>query len=147
MKYLRTIIKTLLALLAIFLLLTLLLSLLPMGTGSESYANKWAENFHPIKNVNQAIEMYPIIEYKKFDNGEWIIGISSNSHYNPWGGTIVTKDSNETIKSFFGHVCGVGFLQMIFPRAKSTNEVYKLLSKGFTEYKPKIKQQTKETVK
>jgi len=106
MKILRNVVKALLALLLISVLLIFLISFLPMGTGSESYANKWSEKFVSIKNVNQAIEMYPEINYKTFENGDWIIGICSDSHYNPWGGTIVTKDSNGTIKSFFGHVCG-----------------------------------------
>jgi len=138
MKFLFRVIKIISGLFVILILLMFIISFLPMGSGSESYANKWSQNFVSIKNINQATKKYPYLDYKEFETGEWIIGISSNSHHNPWGGTIVTKDSNGIIKSFFGHVCGPAFLQMIFPRATSVDEVYKILSRGFTVYKTDV---------
>lgn len=42
------------------------------------------------------------------DNGEWMMGMSKDSHggWRRGGGTVVTKDSSGVVRSYYGHVCG-----------------------------------------
>ncbi|MCK5708070.1 MAG: hypothetical protein KAI43_10495 [Candidatus Aureabacteria bacterium] len=110
----------------------------PMGTGSKRFANKWAKKFEFINTLEEAKTEYSWLKFRKFENGDWIFGVSSDSHSNPWGGTIVTKDSNGQIRCFFGHVCGSGFLRVIFTltQPKTLDEIYNDKLKSFKEYKP-----------
>lgn len=93
--------------------------LLPMGAGSEYYAEKWTKRFQTLNSVAEAKAKYSNVAAREFPNGEWIFWVSSNSHGNPWGGTIVTRDSRGITKAFFGHVCGFAVLQ-----GESLDEVY-----------------------
>lgn len=92
---------------------------LPMGTGSERYAEKWANRFQALHSVAEAKAKYSNVAALEFSNGEWIFWVCANSHGNPWGGTIVTRDSRGITKAFFGHVCGLAVL-----RGESLDEVY-----------------------
>ena len=138
MKIRRSILITFVA--AIWLVVFLLLFSLfaPMGTGSKRFAKKWAKKFESIKTLEEAKTEYSWLKFREFKNGEWIFGISSNSHGNPWGGTVVTKDSKGQIRCFFGHVCGSPFLHAVFvaTQPKTLDEIYKHRLKSFKEYKP-----------
>jgi hypothetical protein len=57
---------------------------------------------------------YPAVEWKRFSNGEWVFGVSSDSHTSSKGGTIVLKDSSGKIHTYFGHVCGPRRLECMF---------------------------------
>jgi hypothetical protein len=76
-----------------------------IGSGSESDASAWAERFRTIDTLEQARATYPSVEARTFEHGEWIIWVSTNSHGNPWGGTVVTKDSRGRVRAFY---CGWG---------------------------------------
>ncbi len=119
--------------LILVLLLLFVIVPIPMGEGSASYAKRWSDNFLQVKTPDEAIERYPEIDYRQFENGEWVIGVCSDSHNNPWGGTVVTKDSNGTVKSFFGHVCGSHIIQMPMSKATSLKDFYANL-RGFKEH-------------
>lgn len=97
-------------------------SFFSMGTGSEYYAKKWSKKFQTLHSVAEAKAKYPNVATLEFPNGEWIFWICANSHGNPWGGTIVTRDSRGITKAFFGHVCGFAVL-----RGESLDEVYEHL--------------------
>ena len=81
-------------------------SLLPMGDGSMRYAKKWYKRLDSIQTVEQAVNDYPSIKYLNLTNEQWIVWTGQNSHGNPFGGTIVTHDSQGDTRVFFGHVCG-----------------------------------------
>lgn len=87
--------------------LMLMDAVLPMGEGSPRFARKWEIRLKGINDPVQAHELYKGLAVREFTNGEWIVWAWANSHGNPWGGTVVTKDSQGIIHSFFGHVCGV----------------------------------------
>lgn len=95
---------------------------LPMGTGSERYAEKWTNRFSALNSIADAKAKYSNIAVQEFSDGEWIFWVCANSHGNPWGGTIVTCDSRGTTKSFFGHVCGFANL-----KRESLDQVYEHL--------------------
>jgi len=86
-----------------------------------------------INSIEEAQSKYSYIHVKNFNNGEWVFGVSSDSHSNPWGGTIVLKDSNGKISSYFGHVCGSA--RMLFnAEAKDLNTFYTTQFSEFKEY-------------
>lgn len=98
--------------------------LLPMGTGSLEYAHDWSARLRSVQSVEEAQTRYPEVRARKFSNGDWILVVSANSHGNPWGGTVVTKDNHGVVRSFYGHVCGrvnVGF------DSESLDDVYREL--------------------
>ena len=80
--------------------------LLPMGTGSTEYASEWSARLQALNSIEQAQSLYPEIRGRSLANGDWILVVSSNSHGNPWGGTVVTKDNHGLVRAFYGHVCG-----------------------------------------
>jgi hypothetical protein len=54
--------------------------------------------------------------------------VSANSHGNPWGGTVVTKDSDGQVRTFYGHVCGHADIGM---ETKSLADVYRRFSTSY----------------
>lgn len=131
----KKILKILVLCIIIFIIFICVVSILPMGNGSESYALKWSAKLEDINSVEEAYSKHSNIYVKNFDNGEWVFGVSSDSHSNPWGGTIVLKDSNGKIRSYFGHVCGSGFLKRLFKMpAKNLNTFYTTRFFEFKEY-------------
>ncbi|UCC22296.1 MAG: hypothetical protein JSW23_10970 [Planctomycetota bacterium] len=97
-----------------------------MGSGSQRYARKWSRRFEPLNSIEEAISVCPNIFTLEFPNGEWLFWVSADSHGNPFGGTIVTRDSRGDINAFFGHVCGGAAL-----RGASLDEVYEYLSEYY----------------
>lgn len=98
--------------------------ILGMGRGSPEHAQKWREAFADITDPEMAKARYPEVACKRFKNGEWIFGISEDSHESPSGGTMVVKDSTGRTRVFFGHVCGPGFLQFMLKTPVSLEEFY-----------------------
>jgi hypothetical protein len=73
------------------------------GDGSEWIARRWVKRFADVHSVSDALERYQVAR-REFPDGSWIVGIAVGSHGNPFGGTIVTKDSTGLTRVFFGHV-------------------------------------------
>ncbi len=114
-----------------------------MGKGSSLYAKKWTKKLRAIDSITMAKSKYPNIFSFLFEDGQWLVGVCSDSHASPWGGTIVIHDSKRNTHSFFGHVCGSEFLKMVVKSQafeyKGPEEVYKyLLKNDFTEYTQNI---------
>jgi hypothetical protein len=99
-----------------------------MGTGSLEYAQLWSKRFQALRSIQQAHATYPEVRSRTFPNGEWIFLVSANSHRNPWGGTVVTKDSHGQVHTFFGHVCGHADTGM---ETKSLADVYRRFSGSY----------------
>jgi hypothetical protein len=78
-----------------------------MGTGSTWLANRWVNRFQNLTTVQDASAKYNVVHHE-FADGSWIFGVAVGSHGNPWGGTVVTKDSTGQTRVFFGHVCVSG---------------------------------------
>lgn len=95
-----------------------------MGEGNPAYATKWRDRFTSLPDPETAQTAYPEVQSKRFPNGEWIFGVSSDSHSSHWGGTVVLKESTGEIHAYFGHVCGHYRLQKIFNNAKSLQDFY-----------------------
>ncbi len=85
-------------------------SCLPMGDGSPRYARKWSTRLAEVSSPQQARELYDQAGVREFTNGDWLVWVSDNSHGNPWGGTVVTKDNRSGVRAFYGHVCGRAFV-------------------------------------
>lgn len=92
--------------------------------GSPEYAAKWREVFDGVADPDDAHAHYPEVQFKRFGKGEWVFGVSRDSHRFPDGGTIVVKDSTGRVRAFFGHVCGPGRLAMMMDPATSLEEFY-----------------------
>ena len=43
---------------------------------------------------------------RSFSNGDWMVLHACDSHTDPNGGIMVTKDNRGAIRIFYGHVCG-----------------------------------------
>jgi len=43
-----------------------------------------------------------------FSKGEWVVGVSQDSHTIIGGGVLVVRDSRGATRAFVGHVCGAG---------------------------------------
>jgi hypothetical protein len=106
----------------------LVLELLPMGSGSVKYSRLWRGRFVDLSAVQAARSAFPQVRAREFENGEWILLVSDNSHGDPWGGTVVTKDSKGEVKTFYGHVCGRADTGS---ESKSLSDVYRVLSKRY----------------
>ncbi len=85
-------------------------SCLPMGDGSPRYARKWSARLAEVSSSQQARERYDQAGVREFTNGDWLVWVSDNSHGNPWGGTVVTRDNRGVVRAFYGHVCGRAFV-------------------------------------
>lgn len=46
-----------------------------------------------------------------FASGEWVVGLSHDSHAPFGGGVLVVRDSRGATRAFTGHVCGSGALE------------------------------------
>lgn len=95
-----------------------------MGKGDPRYAARWRDRLSALPDSAKAA--YSSIQSKRFPNGEWIFGVSSDSHDSHWGGTIVVKDSTGQIHTYFGHVCGPNRLEYMFHKTQSLREFYAL---------------------
>jgi hypothetical protein len=69
------------------------LPVLPMGTGSPRYARKWSKRLSRIKRPGDLWASLANVSELALTNREWIVWVAANSHSNPWGGTVVTKDT------------------------------------------------------
>jgi hypothetical protein len=116
-----------LGVLAIVLLVFYMLIPLQMGEGSERYAQKWETRLQGFDHPESALSRFEEVDDLIFPDGTWIFWVSSNSHGNPWGGTVVTKDNYGSTRVFFGHVCGSARIQ-----GESLDSVYKALNDQFT---------------
>jgi hypothetical protein len=97
-----------------------------MGKGDARYAVRWRDRLSALPDPDSAKAAYSSIQSKRFANGEWIFGVSSDSHDSHWGGTIVVKDSTGQIHAYFGHVCGPNRLEYMFYKTQSLREFYAL---------------------
>lgn len=75
-----------------------------MGDGSAWLARRWVKRFADVNSVAEAVQRHKVAR-REFPDGSWIFGIAVGSHGNPFGGTVVTKDSTGQTRVFFGHVC------------------------------------------
>jgi hypothetical protein len=94
-----------------------------LGAGSPAFAEKWRARLQPIGDPDSATALYSDIEVVRFKDGDWVIGVSDDSHASPWGGTVVVKDSTGATRAFFGHVCGPGFLSKRLSKAPFTGGI------------------------
>jgi hypothetical protein len=110
------------------------------SSGSPRLARGWVAQLDSLQDLECARQSDKQIEGQRFPDGEWVFGLSQNSHGSPLtGGTLVVKDSRQRVRVFFGHVCGgpnPRWWELNFTNAKSLDEFYGDLAKmGFTEYK------------
>lgn len=97
-----------------------------LGHGDSNYARTWKQRIEALPDPATAKVAYPEIEATTFPNGEWVFGVSSDSHGSHWGGTIVIKDSTGKVHVYFGHVCGPHRLEAcMFHQCKSLEEFYR----------------------
>lgn len=75
-----------------------------IGGGSPRLARLWTRRLEGTSSVQDAVARYKVV-HREFPDGTWMYGVAIGSHGNPWGGTVVTKDSNKKTHVFFGHVC------------------------------------------
>ena len=122
-----------------FLLLFFCL-ILSDGSGSPSGAARLRAIVEPIENPGAGEGIDPEYYARRFANGEWILGVSRDSHglfcRLRGGGTVVFKDSRGCIRCFFGHLCGPRAPKWMLGEAQSLDDVYDLLTNQhrFTEY-------------
>ena len=115
------------------------------GEGFPSDARKWRAILQDIPDVEAAeshpeLGRSPYFEKRRFPNGEWVFGISIDSHgWEPLyrGGTVVMKDSRGQVRVYYGHVCGAsGPIQHGYhiEDTKSLDEFYNMFKRyDFTE--------------
>jgi hypothetical protein len=82
------------------------------SSGSNSLAAEWRDQLSQHADPEKAQAVIPEIVTLRFRNGEWVFGLSKDSHgmWRRGGGTLVVRDSRGLIRVFFGHVCGSGHL-------------------------------------
>ena len=138
-KSVKWILRVLLWLFLAFIALSIAATVLPMGKGSMRYARKWTqrlEQYVSLADVTNGFEYLDVtgtpgrgwdgdLTLLTFTNGNWVVLNTANSHANPWGGTMVTRDSTGRTRVFFGHVCGGETL-----RGDSLDEAYSNLVSG-----------------
>jgi hypothetical protein len=95
-----------------------------MGGGSSKYAQQWRTAFQAVSEPETAERQYPDVMVKRFESGEWVFGVDSDSHASQSGGTIVVKYSTGRVRAFFGHVCGKGFLRQLMRQPRTLAEFY-----------------------
>jgi len=61
---------------------------------------------HSIAQVSGTTRRPPRALVKSFADGRWIACVYADSHGEPGGGTVVTRDSRGEVHVFFGHVWG-----------------------------------------
>ena len=115
-----------------------------LRSGSEKYAREWKAqllachsldevkqhfncfviesrpegSIHMVR-VTQTVKGRPSALLKSFPDGQWIACAHADSHSEPGGGTIVSRDSSGEVHVFFGHVCG-----HVFARGETLEEFY-----------------------
>ncbi len=115
-----------------------------MGAGSYEYARQWREQLlacHSLDEVKQHFNCFvmewdtdgggqrvavtetvvgrPLALLKSFPDGRWIACAHADSHCEPGGGTIVSRDSSGEIHIFFCHVCG-----HVYAKGETLEEFY-----------------------
>ncbi len=107
------------------------------GSGSPWLARRWVKRFENIESISEAADKYSVAS-RDFGDGTWIFGVSVGSHGNPFGGTVVTKDSTGHTRVFFGHVCTESRLAYTLSKCSSLEETYtKVTANGvFREQDP-----------
>ena len=103
--------KNIVAILGIIVILMLIVPAMTMGSGSPWLARRWMKQFSKVHDIATAKDDAKLFAHE-FPDGSWLCGKTSPSHGNPWGGTIVTKDSSGAVRVFFGHVCAGGELAL-----------------------------------
>ncbi len=123
-------------------------------SGSYEYARQWAtelaacgsledvkQRFNCIRieslgdgtyrtvKVSDVGKKRPSALLQAFADGNWIACAYANSHGNKAGGTLVARDSEGTIRAFFGHICG----RPAPLRGETLDEVYAELAECLTE--------------
>ena len=110
---------------------------LGLGRGNEGDAQKWLDRFKGLPDPESAKAAYPDVDTKRFPNGEWVFGVSTDSHHSHWGGTLVIKDSDGRVSAWFGHVCGQSKLLWMSQSKNSLREFYFNWEEfGLKEYVP-----------
>lgn len=111
---------------------------LVMGEGSPRYARKWMARLSEVSSFKEAKERWPGLFERTLPSGESVFGIADNSHGNPFGGTVVMRDSNGKVSAYFGHVCGVnGIGAYVHPkRSPDLKSLYGALDHAFTQWQP-----------
>jgi hypothetical protein len=112
--------------------------------GSDEHARKWRTQLlacHSLEEVKQYFNCFviegtaggggttvrvtetvkgrPRALLKSFPDGRWIVCAHADSHGEPGGGTIVSRDSSGEVHMFFGHVCG-----NLYARGETLEEFY-----------------------
>jgi hypothetical protein len=97
------------------------------GDGSRAEAARLRPVVAAVRDPESGRGIDPEYFAKRFPNGEWIVGISRDSHapFNLRGGTAVTKDSRGQVRCFFGHVCGPRGFEFLFADARTLDEAYR----------------------
>lgn len=87
------------------------------GTRSMAEAAKLRAILEPIPDPEAGRGCDPEFSFRRFPNGEWVMGVARDSHaplsLYLGGGTVVLKDSRGRVRCFLGHVCGPGRLANI----------------------------------
>ncbi len=126
-----------------------------MGEGSYKYARQWRDQLLACQSLDEVKDRFncnmieetpdrgvhsvgefkwvagrPSALLKSFPDGRWIACAHADSHSQPGGGTIVSRDSAGEVHIFFGHVCGT-----ILVLGDTLEEFYKHLrgTKGVKE--------------
>jgi hypothetical protein len=93
----------------------------------------------------EARERYAQAGVREFTNGDWLVWVSDNSHANPWGGTVVTRDNRNAVRAFYGHVCGRTFVH-----GDSLTEAYRALEASYgsspVDYRKKKDRRTQTAI-
>jgi hypothetical protein len=125
-----------------------------LRSGSEKYAREWKARLlacHSLDEVKQhfncfviesrpegSVQMVRVTETVKgrpsalltsFPDGRWIACAHADSHSEPGGGTIVSRDSSGEVHVFSGHVCG-----HVTVRGETLEEFYARL-RGYNDVK------------
>ncbi|MCX5646287.1 MAG: hypothetical protein NTZ17_16645 [Phycisphaerae bacterium] len=115
-----------------------------MGAGSYKCARQWRKQLlacHSLDEVKQHFNCFviegtsggggtrvevtetvagrPHALLQSFPDGRWIACAHADSHGEPGGGTIVSRDSSGEIHIFFGHVCG-----RLYAKGETLEELY-----------------------
>jgi hypothetical protein len=120
-----------------------------LGAGSRKYARQWREQLlacQSLEEVKQHFNCF-VLEHnskiyvtekvagrpwallKSFPDGRWIACAHADSHSQPGGGTVVSRDSSGEIHIFFGHVCGT-----LPVRGETLEDFYRHL-RGLNDFK------------
>jgi len=125
-----------------------------LRSGSEEHARQWKTQLlacHSLDEVKQHFNCFvmewsaggagtrvavtetvagrPQALLKSFTDGRWIACAHADSHSEPGGGTIVSRDSSGEVHVFFGHVCG-----HLYARGETLEEFYTYL-RGYDNVK------------